>query len=65
MRITTFTGEPTMNIKRLCLVAGLLSLPVTYASAAEEITINVRVEVTNLPAASRQVVGFGGADWLM
>ena len=44
-----------MNIKRLCLIAGLLSLPVTYANAAEGITINVRVEVTNLPAASQQV----------
>ena len=37
-----------MNIKRLCLIAGLLGLPVAYANAGE-ITINVPVELTNVP----------------
>lgn len=40
-----------MNIKRLCLIAGLLSLPVAYANAAD-ITINVPVEIDNFPAAN-------------
>ena len=44
-----------MNIKRLCLIAGLLSLPVAYANAAD-ITINVPVELTDVPAANTVVV---------
>ena len=40
-----------MNIKHLCLIAGLLGLPVAYANAGE-ITINVPVEITNFPAAT-------------
>ena len=43
-----------MNIKRLCLIAGLLGLPVTYANAGE-VTINVPLELTNVPADIRQV----------
>jgi len=43
-----------MNIKHLCLIAGLLSLPVAYANAGE-VTINVPVELTNVPAANLQV----------
>jgi hypothetical protein len=37
-----------MNIKRLSLIAGLLSMVAAYANAAE-ITINVPVEITNGP----------------
>jgi hypothetical protein len=37
-----------MNITRLCLIAGLLGLPVAYANAAQ-VTINVPVEITNVP----------------
>lgn len=40
-----------MNIKRLCLIAGLLALPVAHANAAE-IIINVPVELTNVPVAN-------------
>lgn len=40
-----------MNLKRLCLIAGLLGLPVAYANAVE-ITINVPVEATNVPAGN-------------
>ncbi|HEX5636841.1 MAG TPA: hypothetical protein VFY78_07115 [Gammaproteobacteria bacterium] len=43
-----------MNIKHLCLIAGLLGLPVANANAGE-ITINVPVELTNVPAANLQV----------
>lgn len=54
-----------MNIKHLCLIAGLLSLPVVYANAAD-ITINVPVEMVNVPAANRNIdiechVGVGPA----
>ena len=53
-----------MNIKHLFLIAGLLSLPIAYANAGE-VTINVPVELTNVPAAIRQVrvncwTGVGG-----
>ena len=44
-----------MNIKRLCLIAGLLSLPVAYANAAD-ITINVPVEIDNFPAVNTKVI---------
>jgi hypothetical protein len=45
-----------MNIKRLCLIASLLGLPVAYSNAnAGEVIIRVPVELTNVPAAIRQV----------
>ena len=43
-----------MNIKRLCLIAGLLSLPVAYANASE-ITINVPIDIINLSGANRTI----------
>ena len=46
-----------MNIKHLCLIVGLLGLPVAYANAGE-ITINVPVELTNLPAANSEITLF-------
>lgn len=38
-----------MNLKRLCLIAGLLGLPVSYAYAAN-VTLEVPYELTNVPA---------------
>lgn len=38
-----------MNLKRLCLIAGLLGLPVGYAHAAN-VTLEVPYELTNVPA---------------
>jgi hypothetical protein len=47
-----------MDIKRLCLFAGLLALPVaSYASYADgSITITYRLDLTNFPAGNRLVV---------
>lgn len=45
-----------MNIKHLCLIAGLLGLPVAYSNAnAGEVIIKVPVELTNVPADIQQV----------
>lgn len=38
-----------MNVKCKCLIAVLLGLPVAYANAGQ-VTINVPVELTNVPA---------------
>ena len=54
-----------MNIKRICLIAGLIVLPVAYANAGQ-VTINVPVELTNVPAGTTTIhvgcrVGVGAA----
>lgn len=45
-----------MNIKHLCLIAGLLGLPVAYANATTEIIFNVPVELTNVPRDYASIV---------
>ena len=47
-------GGHKMNIKRLCLIAGLLCLLVANANA-RQISINVPVALTNVPVANTRV----------
>ena len=43
-----------MRLKRICLIACLLGLPAAFADAAQ-VTINVPVDISNVPAGVTQV----------
>lgn len=51
----TTLGGLKMNIKRLCLIAGLFCLLVTSANA-RQISINVPVALTNVPVANTRIM---------